>query len=550
MSKRLSAFVLLTLVAGCASQPFKPKAVISDVEPNRAAAGRSVQVEIHGDFTKWKDSSLIETDVSFGEGITVDSLTVANESFLIADLTIAPGAALGPRDVSVAGEEALGVFQVVAPFEVQESVLAGAYAFVTITGEGTDWLDGLTNVTTPSEEVLILDVSVEAPNLIRALVLTDLFAEAGGFDLAINGVTIDDSVPGALAVGVVTPTVLSANANAAGTVGGNDVIVLRIPAGAIGDVSGLTFLSEGTNDDVDVLVFNEDSGLIPIADPDIDDLYESIAFGNGDKDLYVTIQDFFLTGAQLPFEYDFTKSSLNPAQVTTQLTAQTIAAAGAQNWYYYSGTKWNLSTVTVTPNAMVPSIDPVLTISRDGTHEPVPVNSTVTAFAESATYLNGALSNAFLTVEDAASASGADTEYTVAWSQAPVAGDHFEAQSGALPIPDAVGSTDGVVVSTLAVAADPTGGAGITTLHVLLDVGHTYQSDLYITLEGPDGTTVTIWDEEGGAENGILHAFPDTYALDLSAFETLDPVGTWTLTVTDLYVGDAGMINNWGISIE
>jgi len=558
MLKRLSfSLVTLALIAGCTgSDPFKPNAIISNVEPNRGASGRTLQVEIHGDFTKWKASTIEAGDVTFGDGVTVNSLTVANEGYLVADISIAPNAPLGAHDVDVDGETAVGVFQVVPPFTIEETVYAGGYGFITIIGEGTDWLDGITTVTTASDDVIVYGFSVEAPNVIRALVVTDLFAPAGGVDLAVTGIAIDDEVPGVLTVATVTPIVLNGSANASGTVGGNNVVVLRIPAGAIGDISDITFLDTTTHPDIDTLVFNEDDGLFPIADPDNGDLFQSIAFGNGDKDIYVTVQDYYNAGPELPFEYDFLKTSLNPTLITAQLTAQTIPAADEQRWYYYSGTKWNLSTATVTPTAAVPTLDAVVTISRDGVQEPFSVDDTGSPNPETTTFLNGLRSNAFITVENFTSASGADTEFSLDWAQAPVEGVIFETATAEVPIPDAVFlGPDGVLESTIAIANDPTAGVGITQMHVLLDIGHTYQSDLTITLQGPDQTTVTVWNEDGGSGNGILHSIggslvEDTFVVNLSAFDTLTPVGTWTLTITDPYSGDAGTLHSWALAIE
>lgn len=546
MLKRLSALAVFALVAGCTgSDSFKPNAIISDVEPNRGAAGRSLQVEIHGDFTKWKDSSLIETDVTFGEGITVETLTVANEGFLLADIVIAPSALLGPRDVEVDGEEALGVFEVVAPFTIPDPVFAGGYAYVTFIGEGTDWLDGITAVSFASEDVVLYGIDVAAPNLLIALVQVDLFAAAGGIDATVTGVTTSDTGAGALAIATVEPIVLSASANANGTVAGNGLYVLRIPAGAIGDSSEITFPSAGTNDDVDVLVFDQDDGLNPIGDPDTDETFARLAFGNGDKDIYVTIQDYYLEPDEIPWEYDFVKTSLNPTQLANQATAQTIPAASAQRWYYFTGTKWNLNTATVTPTAAVPTIDPVLTLTRDGVHELVSMNAQIVALPETLVSLNGTRNNAFLTVEDSGTASGADTEFTVEFAQAALGGTLTESGDVDVAIPD-----NSSITSTV----DPdTGFTTVSAIHLALDIGHTYRGDLVIELTSPSQITETVVLNAGGSTNGWLTVFPDLTAEDgdFTAFATeTNPDGIWTLTVEDTATGDAGTLYGWALSIE
>jgi hypothetical protein len=86
----------LALVAACANNnSVTPTA--NGVNPSQSFTGREIRVEVSGDATSWKDGAT----VSFGDGITVKSVSVASPTDLFADITVADTAALGMRDVVV-----------------------------------------------------------------------------------------------------------------------------------------------------------------------------------------------------------------------------------------------------------------------------------------------------------------------------------------------------------------------------------------------------------------------------------------------------------------
>src|SRR5262245_27218158 len=90
---------------------------VSGVFPSSGFSGRVVRVEISGDTTEWGSN----TTLDFGADVTVGTVTVASPTSLFADVTIAPTAALGPRDVNVkTGSKTLTLkssFKVDAPIE-------------------------------------------------------------------------------------------------------------------------------------------------------------------------------------------------------------------------------------------------------------------------------------------------------------------------------------------------------------------------------------------------------------------------------------------------
>ncbi len=83
---------------------FETSASVSGVFPGFALLGASTEVTLSGFATNWDDT----TTVSFGDGVTVDSVRVASPTALIATVSIAGTASIGLRDVTVTtGDEAL-----------------------------------------------------------------------------------------------------------------------------------------------------------------------------------------------------------------------------------------------------------------------------------------------------------------------------------------------------------------------------------------------------------------------------------------------------------
>jgi len=107
----------------------------------------------------------------------------------------------------------------------------------------------------------------------------------------------------------------------------------------------------------------------------------------------------------------------------------------------------------------------------------------------------------------------------------------------------------------------------ITDLNVAINVTHTYDSDLIISLKSPTGVVSTLSFRRGGAgDNFVSTIFDDeaTKAISsgiapftgsfkpetlLSAFDGLNARGVWKLTVEDKANGDIGSLNNWAISL-
>jgi uncharacterized delta-60 repeat protein len=121
------------------------------------------------------------------------------------------------------------------------------------------------------------------------------------------------------------------------------------------------------------------------------------------------------------------------------------------------------------------------------------------------------------------------------------------------------------VTSTITVS----GASGpITDVNVTLDISHTWDDDLVISLVSPTGRTVKLIDHRGLDRDNFTNTvlddeatkslangsapFTDTFRPEepLSAFDGFDPNGVWTLKVEDTADTDGGKINAWSLAIS
>jgi len=133
-------------------------------------------------------------------------------------------------------------------------------------------------------------------------------------------------------------------------------------------------------------------------------------------------------------------------------------------------------------------------------------------------------------------------------------------------------TTDTIMIADPGAGTYPN-GATITGLRVMLDIAHTATSDLSITLESPNATTVTLIDAMDtclSIDGNLVVTFNDAAtntlcngniapgtiagmvqpAEMLSAFNGEGIIGTWTLTVTDANTGETGTLNDFSLWFE
>jgi subtilisin-like proprotein convertase family protein len=108
----------------------------------------------------------------------------------------------------------------------------------------------------------------------------------------------------------------------------------------------------------------------------------------------------------------------------------------------------------------------------------------------------------------------------------------------------------------------------IHDVNVTLNLNHTWDSDLRVTLVAPDGTQVILVNRRGGSGDNFTNTvlndeaslgiwqgvapFAGSYRPEqaLSAFDGRDASGRWQLWIDDLAAFDTGRINAWSLTIS
>ena len=107
----------------------------------------------------------------------------------------------------------------------------------------------------------------------------------------------------------------------------------------------------------------------------------------------------------------------------------------------------------------------------------------------------------------------------------------------------------------------------ITDVNVTLNINHTYDEDLVISLTSPMGTTVLLTSSNGGSGDNYINTtfdqeasnsitsgsppFTGTFVPEgnLSTLNGQDAMGDWVLTIVDQYNLDGGQLNSWSLDI-
>lgn len=130
--------------------------------------------------------------------------------------------------------------------------------------------------------------------------------------------------------------------------------------------------------------------------------------------------------------------------------------------------------------------------------------------------------------------------------------------SGGLRIP--ADSSNTATLGSVSTSFVITDTRQLTDLNVRLNLTHTFDSDLRISLRSPSGRVVTLVDRKGGDQDNFTNTLLDDEALTplasgsapftgafkpdspLSQFDGLSALGTWTLTIQDLAQFNTGVL--------
>ena len=120
------------------------------------------------------------------------------------------------------------------------------------------------------------------------------------------------------------------------------------------------------------------------------------------------------------------------------------------------------------------------------------------------------------------------------------------------------------VTSTITVADVGT----VADINVKVNITHTWDADLTVSLKNPAGTSITLFSAVGGNGDNFTNTILDDAAAtsitagaapftgtfkpspgSLSSFNLAAMNGTWTLTVQDTANLDGGSLNSWSIDV-
>ena len=217
---------------GDKGDPGEPSPSVSAVTPSLAYLARTLDVTVSGSGTAWSG----QTAVDFGPKIKVNKVIAASATGLLVNVTIAPDAALGRRDVAVMDgsgrtETFQGALEIAAPLAVLTggtlaqgsviSVRARGLDFetpfdTTATGDGffTPFVYTNVGITTSAGDGAQID-SV-ADYVIDSTIFVDVKAKAGGVDVDIasgpSGDSIEFPAPAALAIAARSPQAVTPGA--------------------------------------------------------------------------------------------------------------------------------------------------------------------------------------------------------------------------------------------------------------------------------------------------------------------------------------------------
>lgn len=208
---------------------------VSGVIPPQMFLARTVDVTVSGYGTNWSSA----TTLDFGANITVNKITVASPTALVANVTSTAAAATGPRNVTVHDgsntETYTGAFQVLSPVELafQGNVSQGGnvVASLKVLDLSTP-LDTTTDANGAYSNLAITVGSGITASIISAAdytatleLLIDVSATAAvsDFDLVsgpagMTAVDVDFPAPKAVNVAAVTPMALTAGTAATGSI--------------------------------------------------------------------------------------------------------------------------------------------------------------------------------------------------------------------------------------------------------------------------------------------------------------------------------------------
>jgi hypothetical protein len=229
----LGIMVLAAVALACGEGGGDGVASLSGVIPGDLFIGRDAELLIIGANTDWTGSVAVD----LGEGITVREVMAASPTALLVKASVEPGAAPGPRDITVDDLDFGGGIDVQSPLALtfQGVIAQGSISVLElqnldfehpfdITSVGGGLFDPLrfTNVHADAGEGTSFEVDEVEPYRMRLLLLSDVLAEGGARDLDVqsgpSGEEIGFRLPGAFELVERAPIALASGEPSTGLV--------------------------------------------------------------------------------------------------------------------------------------------------------------------------------------------------------------------------------------------------------------------------------------------------------------------------------------------
>jgi hypothetical protein len=238
---------------------------VSAVQPSTVYLGRTLDVHLSGFDTMWTDT----TQLSLGDGITVNKVTAASPTGLTANITIDPHAAVGMRDLTVmdgsSNELFKSTFDVEPPVKVtiQGTLAQGALAVLHVDLQDKDnFFDStnvpgflgpptFTNVDITAPAGVTFGVTSVTPTTVDATIFVDVDAAPTtvDFDLKsgppMGGTIVHHVIPMGLTVAARTAMPLNAGSNTGMAMGPYDSVLYTFSPAAGGHITSLKVTGGG-----------------------------------------------------------------------------------------------------------------------------------------------------------------------------------------------------------------------------------------------------------------------------------------------------------------
>ena len=103
--------------------------------------------------------------------------------------------------------------------------------------------------------------------------------------------------------------------------------------------------------------------------------------------------------------------------------------------------------------------------------------------------------------------------------------------------------------------ATVSGCAQVYNATISVNISHTYQGDLTVSLTPPSGQSFLLHNRTGGTTDNIVGSYATSGGTIVPAQSLLPLVGSngngnWRLTVSDAASGDSGRLNSWSVELE